>query len=66
MPTIFRREQRACPTCNLPLTIVHTSDGPAVEYDVAEWMRLCHHPNRDSPLVCPSLEPLIKDWLGGT
>jgi hypothetical protein len=49
----------------LRLVIVHTSEGTSVEYDMAEWARLCRHPNRDSPLACPDLEPLLKEWLGG-
>jgi hypothetical protein len=63
MPTIVRRESRACPTCHLQLTILHASDGRTVEYDVAQWMRLCQHADRGSPLACPSLEPLVRDWL---
>jgi hypothetical protein len=63
MATIIRREARTCPVCGLPLTVLHTSDGATIEYDVAEWTRLCRHPGSDSPLVCPSLEPLVKDWL---
>jgi hypothetical protein len=64
MPTTLRRESRACPICALPLTVVHTSDGATIEYDVAEWTRLCRHPASDSPLVCPGLAPLVKGWLG--
>ena len=64
MTTIIRRESRVCPVCQLPLTVLHTSDGATIEYDVAEWTRLCRHPGSDSPLVCPGLEALVKDWLG--
>jgi hypothetical protein len=64
MPTIIRRESGACPICQLPLTVLHTNDGATVEYDVAEWTRLCHHPDSGSPLVCPGLQPLMKTWLG--
>src|SRR6202521_2564930 len=63
MPTTVRRESRVCPICELPLTVLRTSDGATIEYDVAEWTRLCRHPGVDSPLVCPRLEPLVKDWL---
>ena len=63
MPTIARRESRACPICQLRLTVLHTNEGATVEYDVAEWTRLCRHPDSDSPLVCPSLQPLVEKWL---
>jgi hypothetical protein len=63
MPNATRRESRACPTCRLRLTILHTSAGTTVEYDVAEWTQLCHHPGSDSPIVCPDLQPLMKTWL---
>ena len=64
MATIVRRESRACPVCELRLTVLRTSDGTTIEYDIAEWTRLCRHPRCDSPLVCPGLEPLVKAWLG--
>jgi hypothetical protein len=64
MPTPPRRASRACPICGLPFTVLHTDDGATIEYDVAEWTRLCRHPDSDGPLVCPSLNPLVKDWLG--
>jgi hypothetical protein len=63
MPAVNGRDLRVCPTCKLALTILQTDDGPVVEYDVAEWTRLCRHLGRGSPLVCPNLEPLIRDWL---
>ncbi len=63
MPTIIRRESRACPICQLVLTILHTSEGVTVEYDVAEWERVCHHPDSDSPLTCPGSQDLVKNWL---
>jgi hypothetical protein len=64
MPTTLRRDWQACPTCNLALTILHTSDGSSVEYDLGDWARLCRHRHKGSPLVCPNVEPLMKDWLG--
>ncbi len=65
MPTTIRREARACPVCSLPLTVVHTSEGKTVEYDIAEWARLCRHPHVGSPLLCPDLQPVAKSWLDG-
>ena len=64
MPTTIRREPIACPVCQLSLTVVHAGDGATIEYDVAEWTRLCRHPGVNSPLVCPSLQALVKPWLG--
>ena len=63
MPTILRREARACPICSLPLTVVHTSEGKTVEYDIAEWTRLCRHPDGGSPLMCPALGPQVRRWI---
>jgi len=65
MPTVDRRESRSCARCSLPLTVVHTSEGTTVEYDIAEWARLCHHPDAGSPLACPNLRPVIEDELDG-
>lgn len=72
MPTIVRREPVTCAVCRLQLTVLHTNDGAGdaadseatIEFDVAEWTRLCRHTDQGSPLVCPSLRPLVKDWLG--
>jgi hypothetical protein len=66
MPTVNRRESRTCARCSLPLTAVHTSEGKTIEYDIAAWARLCHHPDAGSPLACPSLQPVIKAWLNGS
>jgi hypothetical protein len=66
MPTVIRRESRACPRCSLPLTIVRTDGEPTFEYDVAKWGRLCHHPDTGGPLTCPGLQPVVKAWLGET
>ena len=66
MPITLRREPRACPICSLRLTVVHTSEGKTIEYDIAEWTRLCRHPQASSPLVCPDLQPVAKGWLNGT
>jgi uncharacterized protein YbaR (Trm112 family) len=64
MPIILRRESIACPICRLPLTVLHASDGATIEYDFADWTRLCRHPDSNSPLVCPGLQPLAEKWLG--
>ena len=71
MPITIRREPLACPICGLKLTVLRANDGagdgaadgPTLEYDVAEWARLCSHAENGSPIVCPSLQPLLKDWL---
>jgi hypothetical protein len=60
MPNSARREPLQCPVCGLALVIVENDEAPTVEYDMAEWGRLCRHPARGSPLVCPHLEPLIN------
>jgi hypothetical protein len=64
MPTTTRREAQACPICGLHVTITHSPQGKTVEYDMAEWARLCRHPNTGSPLACPGLQPAVKTWLG--
>jgi hypothetical protein len=66
MATNTRRESHACPVCKLLITVIRASDGATTEYDVADWTRLCRHPGSDSPLVCPSLERQVKDWLNGS
>jgi len=48
----------------LRFTIVQTSKGSRVEYDVDEWAHLCHHPGSDSVLACPSLKALLDSELG--
>lgn len=64
MPTIIRREPIICPTCQLRLTVLLTDDGATIEYDIADWTRLCQHPGISSPLVCPALQALVKPWVG--
>jgi hypothetical protein len=64
MPSVIRRESRTCPKCALQLTVVHTTEGTSVEYDIAEWGRLCHHPDAGSPLACPELQTDLRSWLG--
>lgn len=64
MPTTIRREARACPVCSLPITVLHTSDGKTIEYDITEWARLCRHPGAGSPLTCPGLEAQVRRWIG--
>jgi hypothetical protein len=66
MPNTARREQIECPVCGLVVAIVENDEAPTADYDMAEWGRLCRHPDRGSPLVCPSLEPLIGGRPGGT
>jgi hypothetical protein len=66
MPTTIRREPHTCPICSLPLTVVHTHEGHTFEYDMAEWGRLCHHPDAGSPLACPAVQPAVKGWLNGS
>ena len=64
MPAAPRRVLHACPRCYLSLEIVTTNEGVKVEYDVAEWARICANPNSGSPLVCPSVRHLLETWLG--
>ena len=64
MPTNLGRERHDCPVCGLSLMILRTGEGATIEYDVADWARLCRYPRSDSPLVCPPLQPLVKGWLG--
>jgi len=47
------------------VTVLHTSDGTTVEYDVSEWTRFCRHPGSGSPVVCPDLQRPMNAWLGG-
>lgn len=60
MPTVVRREPRACPVCSLSLTLVTADDGITFEYDVADWARHCRHPDCGTPLACPALRPTVK------
>jgi hypothetical protein len=64
MPTVDRRQSRTCPKCSLPITVVSTGEGKTLEYDIAEWQRLCHYPDAGSPLVCPSLKSEVRAWVG--
>jgi len=64
MATATRRVLRACPKCALTITVVTTDKGIAFEYDIAEWARICSHPGVGSSLVCPSVLPMLKTWLG--
>jgi hypothetical protein len=62
MPNATHHEQLQCPVCGL-VVVVNVADGeaPTVEYSVAEWGKLCRHPDRGSPLLCPDLGPLIDE-----
>jgi hypothetical protein len=65
MPNTIRRESHTCPKCALPLVVLHTDGDTTFEYDVAEWSRLCRHPDTGSPLACPGMRPAVKTWVGG-
>lgn len=66
MPNVTRRVLHACPKCSLSVTVVTTDEGTSFEYDIAEWARVCGHPNSGTPLACPTVQPLLKAWLGNT
>ena len=65
MPKVIRRQSHTCPKCALALTVLQTEGGITFEYDVAEWARLCQHPDAGSPLACPQMRPVVKNWVGG-
>jgi hypothetical protein len=62
VPNDDRRVLTFCPGCQLRLTILREDDGARYQYDIAEWLRLCRHPTCDSPLRCPNMQPLVKNW----
>lgn len=59
MPSV-RRELRACPLCSLSLSVVSDDRGVTYEYDMAEWARLCRHPDSGSPVACPAMQTIVK------
>jgi hypothetical protein len=65
MPTTARRSFHACPKCSLSLTVIQTGEGTTVEYDMAEWGRVCHHQANSSPLACPEVQSGLRAWLSG-